>query len=1113
MTQPRREQIKNLTTQFSPLVGSAFSTLAKDKTKDTYSLTNLTAFLASTVTGVFGGAEVSVPGILQSNTVGPYSIAATSQISVTIPGVNSGNPVTVTFVAGDVVVLNGFNVITTSRVAERINLALAAYGVTYAVASNYQGYLKLVSAVGSAVITGDSASINIKDITAGIITNLGFGAVSTITATGSTGPKRGIANTSVDGLGGYMPLRLADGSPATTQVRSRLNIGYRLNVGDVEPGNKIFGRLTSQPTASPNPTVTIDYKYIGTQSASLITRLSNFTTLAPGDPVSTVTVADSTQPVPLNSVSFTVSFASPPTTVADVVTVFNTAWHTATEALAAGFGAGRAVVPAKNSGPYMFTNTTGLPEAFYISVNGGAAVLLSFTGTMTVAQVVSYISGAISGATAVSYTDSFGNISFGIATTSTNATGTINITPGPPALLATDMRALDKLGIAPGLYKASTIAKLYGADEIQLSNPSLSSVSTFSISGNSTVFQKLGFPTGVSPQSAVVTSAEAVATFPSYVGQVLIPEVLEFGEIPPALQDTIQRWSAPQKQPAPVSTAGVVNVGLNLVANADGKIDPGYIPKILDYLNIDHITLGSKLTGNIDDASIPRVGVAYDSVGNSFVLLLDVPDSSSSHARLRVYVKGAAGTQSLIITHNAKLTAASTWAKDSAGSDASYTQFEKGKVIQRYVRAADATPFADGAWIQPNTIDPTGFAGSSIGYLQIGQGGATEVTRGDNLIPRLNTKPVADGTSYTCVWQSFLPASATIGYRLYVAPAAANGPMHLTVNASWNGSAWVKDVAAASASAFVMNGEDTSVVYRLAASAGTWTTWDQTPVKFAGANLMATFSGGATLGNELPLTALGRATARLITNHEVSGSLLRTLIHKSTGGSGANTYKYRGVGLAGGPNVGSGSDVYMIAQNASWDGTNWTRDVSYMTSMLQVYTGYSIQEYFRSSGTSLSNTTPWTDTGWVLYRELTPYGLALPTSGTGTLNPYNLMAQPNTLTSVNIPKAWGSFTFYRDGGGTLTITAGDSWGISTSGLDGTGYIMLANLSVPMFNTTYSIIATPRPYALANDTITAVPISVSQIGFYATPYGGFTSKNFNAPSTGASFQFVVFGRQS
>ena len=1120
MPQLRKEQVKVLTARFTQLTGTDALGLAQNKTVDVFTTSAFTAFTNSTITQVLGGAEISCPAFLQNNKAGPYGATSGTQFSITIPGVNSGAAVNVAFIDGDIVTLGGLSVLTTSHAVDRINTVMLAAGVSYPVAQNVNGFLRLTSAVGSNAIVGDSASITIKDVTAGALTSLGFGVTSLVTATGTTGPKRGIVNLAPDGFGGYIPLRFVDGSPATTQVRAKLNIGAKLSVPDIEVGNKIYARLTWQPAASP-PSVTLNYKYTGTQQANVITHSGNLTALGIGDSIA-VTFTDPV--LPTNTLS--ISLSTPPTLASDVVNTINTAWHVYTEALggAGAFGAGRAVVTMKGAGPWNFSVSS--PETFIVTINGGAPLTISLTGLLTLSQVQTAMNSVFAGAAiATTTTDSVGNTIFAIQTALTNFTGSILVAPGT----GNDMRALEKLGIAPGLYKSGPIAKLYGVDEIQIFNPSFNSGSTIAITGPNITFQRLGIP-GVSI-NATTTVAESSVQFPNSVAQILVPEVMEFGEVPSAYEDALQHFLAPARPPIPTSSAGVSNAGLTAMLGSDGKFDSGLLPRIFEYLGIDKLQIGSHLTGSQTDMASARVEASFNSLSGSYTLLLDLPDSSGTLARIRLYQLSTGSQQSLVITHNAGLVApsATNWAKDNAGNDASYTQFQQGRIINKFVRAADSGTFVDSAWVTSTGLDPFGFAGTLGSFLTLGTGTSSEVTRGDNLIPRLNTPSVGDGTSLTLVWQSI--ASSLPGYRLYVQSASPNGPMTLTVNANWTGTAWAKDLSGASSTAYIMDGENTYLTYRLAANNATWTTstlsvpnptggspivvktWDTSPFFFSGTASTLVLPGSAVLGAQTALTNAGRAIPRIVVGHDVSASVLRTCIAKFPGGNGANTYFYRGVGFTGanseGP--GAGADCFMMSQNCFWDGTQWNKEQTYNNAMLFIWQGSTRTSWFKGGNAQLV----WADNLWNLTEENSRDGLRLPYE---EVDPLGTRPIRNLITGNNTPKAWGSVSFARGLDTILTVQIHDSWNVTpTTSLSVDGKTAYVNLYNAFANTDFTVIASSfiegggGSRTPGSDTVSGTPSTTSQIQFSAFPAGSTTAKNMNSGGITTQFQFVAFGR--
>ncbi len=62
-----------------------------------------TVFLGSSVTGVFGGAVEDSSGFYTGTLQSPFVAASGQSFSITVPQLNSGNPISITLLTGDIV--------------------------------------------------------------------------------------------------------------------------------------------------------------------------------------------------------------------------------------------------------------------------------------------------------------------------------------------------------------------------------------------------------------------------------------------------------------------------------------------------------------------------------------------------------------------------------------------------------------------------------------------------------------------------------------------------------------------------------------------------------------------------------------------------------------------------------------------------------------------------------------------------------------------------------------------------------------------------------------------------------------------------------------------------
>ena len=713
MTQPRKEQIKDLRTNYTRIDSVGVTAPITIGTPDVPGGTIQTIqngsenyyneFLASTITQAVGGSETNTSAFLFGNP-GPFitPVVPGASFTVTLPGINAGNPVLITFQPSDSVSMGGSPVITTSLAAARINTALTTAGVSASspVAQNINGRLVLISANTTGYTIGASAEITVNDVSVGILAALGFTSASSVTALGITAPKRGIVTTSGDGFGGYIQLQALDGSPAITQPSVMINVGGFGNLPLYPAGQNIFARIQQFPGLSANPKFVLSYFRQGTQynsPTSPLVGLQGGTVpgkiISSGGKFSTITTSDTfiveVQTVNPNfyaSVSgsaiqtdpqayvFTVTFATAPTGPQDVVNAINAAWN-ACPTIASQFGAGsepgRAGVQSTLQGPFYLDPNT---DMMFLIINGNAPVRvqggfagLTAAGFYTAADVAVFINTAIA---------NFGQAAF--ATASVSASGFLRISTtsmnGPNSTIQIvandltfstanaenrDIRTLDKLGLGPGIYAGSAIASLYGADEIQLICPDSSNAPTvrsndpativFSAFGDPPVAAKLGLAQGgglvfapsgyvsiggatpiiysFEPVTPPVSSADGISFGQPLGLRALIPEMMEFGEVPDNIETTSDNFHS-TGQPSTLNPGlGASNIGLSPLIGLDGKISPDLINKAFGILNVDSLTLGGRNLGGGGPTpqsgnQIPRLITAFSNDPNNGLTLL-----------------------------------------------------------------------------------------------------------------------------------------------------------------------------------------------------------------------------------------------------------------------------------------------------------------------------------------------------------------------------------------------------------------------------------------------------------------------------------------------------------
>ncbi len=1044
MPQPRKEQVLDLKSKYTRIdfADAPNNTLPLGNTGPVQVIQNTGAYpdnfytqlLDQTVTGVVGGAETSAPAIMYGG-FGPFAIASGQAFTITMLGVNSGNPVNITFQASDIVNINGIPKLTTSRAAARINSALSSAGVNVStpVASNKNGQLVLTSAGPSGYTYGSTAFITASDVTAGTIATLGFGTILA-TTTGVTAPQRGIVTTSQDGMGGYVQVRSINQTAAISQSNVALNLFSNQSYPSIPAGQPLFARLQAFPGASPPGTdnLTISYFRQGQVPGRLITSSSNFATILTSDTFS-ITYALF---VPAIKTVFPgvldVTFATAPAQPSDVV---NAVLAALTATGAGGFGPTTGLVVAQNPGPYRFLSGT---DQFFIALNGNTPIKISLSNENTPADVAATINAAIAtagqsaqGSALASSGPGIG--AFTLVITSSQTTGftsSVQIFPGSDPLTPTVpghfYTTLDKLGLVPGITTGYNLCQLYGNDEIVFTCPQSEPGTFIQVSASSAMMAKLGFP-GTTVSSY---SGPGFDPVPAPQLQTLIPEVMEFGEVPDNV-DVIAEGFGILGIPNPTSPAiGTGNLGLSpLFEVLDGKINPDLIRKSFDTLNVQQLTLGALNLSNDAQASIPRMLTPFTNVRNWTLLWeADVIQTGTTVGRQRLYIDHLG---QLWLTTNAYATAGgATWNREVTGNAASAIVLGQvtgvPKIQGLYSPSSAGTPFNWNVAPVPVVLDSGGADNASTAFMHLGTQNSA-----DDQVPRILTN--TDPTSAAITLLHLIPGNVGLNYpamRIYSAQAANNGTLIWTVNASWNGSAWSKDVNGVQATQLTLT--NSVFVYSLqqAGDNTPWTSWDLPVMQVnPGGNTVSV--GELIAGFNQPSTPAGRGQPRLQANHNSTTAGQRTLIAAWQGGLGLNFYRYRCCETSG---TFPFDDCIMDSVNAYWveSSSIWQKEQSYNNSMLTITSGSDVSVYFKGGNVPFS----WPDTTW---NQTYQWSIGSATIFTGltvsggdgiyvtsTTNSSNQDAQANILKPTNIPKAWGMVVMT---GGSLGVI--DSYNVSS----------------------------------------------------------------------------------
>jgi len=700
MTRPRAQQIDDLQLRFSRHTVPFHTGPVWNLTGGQYN-----GFLNDTVSQIVDGAALDVGAYLTGLNNEPFFGAGTgNQFSITMPNVNSGNPIVVTIQAGDFVTLSSISVLTASRIAARINATLAGFGVTVNAASNNNGRLQIRSAHGSNFTTGDDAFVTITDVTPGIVQILGYGLVTTATATGFSGPRRGINSNTPDGRGGTVQARYSPREQILlTAPLQMLSTGFRTLVPNIGPAQPVYARLRWSPQKpydphqAYTPTWQLSWFTTGPVPASITTTQSNFTSLGPGD-VLRIVVAD-----PDTSYSVTVDTAfGTITSVQDVINAINQSWHNATDGF--GTGAGRAIVTSNVPEPYNFTNTSN----FQLILNNNAPIVINLGPETTAEDVAATVTAAIAAASqAAQGTCSAVTINGQkfVEIRSTSIDGTVSsvilqLNPNQ------NLSALNTLGIIPGEYHGSVLATLYGGAEITLSglyrNPDLTStISVSNLSG--TPLAKMGLTAGVYSNSV----GEEPATPPSNdfdTGlDILIPEVMEFGEVPANEEKTSEDFFSNRQEIPANPNDGIQNIGRFAGLNNQGKIPAGVLEIFQRFIQAASIQLGADVTPSAV-ALAPRILTPHSVSSGQYTLIWEsiaIPAPAiPTDVAFRLYTDDSGR---MIFTVNAKWNG-TAYAKDVASLAATKLSLAPGNDSgsQHFMDVATRGRLSAGTWNESN---------------------------------------------------------------------------------------------------------------------------------------------------------------------------------------------------------------------------------------------------------------------------------------------------------------------------------------------------------------------------------------------------------------------------
>ena len=508
MVQPRKEQLKNVLTRHSRFDFSAdpgeLDTVVSDATLYPW-----------TISDAPGGSQEDLPAQVLG-AVGPYLIVASDSVSVQ----RQSDPlVTVVFTAAD---------ITAARIAAAINLAVGT-DVAFSLGERIQ--------IRSDVIGADS-SIVLGDVVPGTFAKMGIVVGS---YAGSDAPVRGIVTDSLDARGGYAFLRTPDGKNVVTDCPSISPVGIPSSPrirADFPGGIPIYARLTAVPNGG-------NYDYVFKYFASVptdpeIVTVGGDMSLLDSSDFLTLTF---TPGVPFPSVgSFVFNFPTGPGLTRDqVVDIINEEFSKAVTG---------------NGGPSGWANVTGnvgqpfsfVSEAIDVSVDGAAFATISLTSAeVTTADVATAINIVLSGVMTAIAVTAIGSANVLLDLRTLNADGRTASIELRNTISGSG--TLEKLGIAPGKYRGPFTAEPFGSDEIRIHGLARGPLSSVTMSGSTGTETRLGFTSGIfvgSVEGEVEVGFPVIDAANPTLGQevtALVPEVLEFGEVDPAVESVIEQFN------------------------------------------------------------------------------------------------------------------------------------------------------------------------------------------------------------------------------------------------------------------------------------------------------------------------------------------------------------------------------------------------------------------------------------------------------------------------------------------------------------------------------------------------------------------------------------------
>lgn len=683
MTRPRAHQINDLSTSYVPFRIPYFPTGNFAE----LSGPQYDSFIESTITGSISGREEAMPARIVCPSVEPFAaMSAGDQLGISMTGVNGGNVMQVTLQSADFVMINGVSSITASKLASRINSVLSSHGVTYAAASNKNGVFTVVSASGSSMSVGSDKSVTMTEITPWILQKLGFGSVSSVSSSGKD-LSPGVVTESVDGLGGFVPLKYLDNSPVLTTTDYMVSIVQGTCVKSfphIVGGQSVYARLTKTST----PSVVMSFMADLHSVPPIVSSGGDFCSLTAADTIRFHVSGKTFEGDSVDIISET-NFNFQINDVNDVVDAINSDWHSAS-------GSGNAIVVAAIPEPYMVRST----DSFSIKIDEHDPINVQFTATASVNAkfVVDAINSqwTLSGKPGVIafVHEHDGSNYVKIMSQSVNGHSS-SVKIGKDSM--DDKETINKLGLSHGIIRGSDLVKVYGSSEISVVLPftfvknTNSNLSISIINQSGLARSKMGFGSSM----IVFPDRYMVNTHPVSIKRdiltsdgidTIIPELVEFGDVPSNEESVSHKFEKISSIHKIDSDVGFERSNRPVFFDCDGRLDKSVLSGfVADSINSKIVDIGSS---NLQNPNEPRISVPfyYDGpVSSNLTTIQYSPGFPSnpldpSHAvqSFRSYIGNdsdpSIAKTKLQITWNAVMDG-SVWKKDRTGQVSSSMSF------------------------------------------------------------------------------------------------------------------------------------------------------------------------------------------------------------------------------------------------------------------------------------------------------------------------------------------------------------------------------------------------------------------------------------------------------